>query len=176
MTDSPALRVADLPQTRPTPFALQPDAAALEALKTELDLLGLKKLRFTGEIQTVGKRDWKLTGLLGATVTQPCVVSLEPVTTRIDLPVERTYVAGLTYSEEEEAEMPEDDTQEPLGAFIDPQAVMIEALSLALPQYPRKDGAHLTDTTFAEPGVQPMQDEDTRPFAGLAALRDQLKK
>ena len=24
MTDSPALRVADLPQTRPTPFALQP--------------------------------------------------------------------------------------------------------------------------------------------------------
>ena len=36
-------------------------------------------------------------------------------------------------------------------------------------------GAELGEAVYAEDGVQPMRDEDTRPFAGLAALRGQLK-
>jgi hypothetical protein len=28
---------------------------------------------------------------------------------------------------------------------------------------------------FAEDGVTPLRDEDTKPFAGLAALRDRLE-
>ncbi len=38
---------------------------------------------------------------------------------------------------DDEAEMPEDDTAEPLPEVIDPGAVMFEALALALPDYPR---------------------------------------
>jgi uncharacterized metal-binding protein YceD (DUF177 family) len=70
--------------------------------------------------------------------------------------------------------MPEDDSSEPLGSHIDVQEIMEEALALFVPQYPRKDGAVLGESVHAEPGVAPMRDEDTRPFAGLAALRDQL--
>ncbi|HHI70111.1 MAG TPA: DUF177 domain-containing protein, partial [Rhodobacteraceae bacterium] len=32
------------------------------------------------------------------------------------------------------------------------------------------------ETTFSEPGTEPMKDEDLRPFAGLASLRDKLDK
>ncbi len=176
MSDTSALRVADLPQNAPTPFDLRPDAAIRAALAAELGLLGLRKLRFAGHISAQGRRDWELTGSLGATVVQSCVVTLEPVTSRIDTDVRRLYVADLPEIEDDEAEMPEDDSVEALGRVIDPGAVMAEALALALPQYPRKDGASLGRTVFAAPGIDPMTDEETRPFAGLAGLRDTLRK
>ena len=49
------------------------------------------------------------------------------------------------------------------------------ALVLALPEYPRSEGAELGEAIFTEAGLAPMKDEDARPFAGLAALKDQLK-
>jgi len=176
MSNVTSLRVADLPQNAPTAFNLRPDAEVLNDIKNELELLGLRKLSFTGELRSQGKRDWALTGKLGATVIQPCVVTLEPVTTRIDIPVSRVFVAEWTNPDEPEYEIPEDDETEPLGVEIDPHQVMIEALSLALPQYPRKDGAELGSTGYTEPGKQPMTDADVKPFAGLAGLRDTLKK
>lgn len=179
------LRVADLPTKKPSRFELVPDDATLRAIAEELGLQGLRKLRFKGEISADGKRDWRLTAQLGATVTQPCVVTLEPVTTRIEEPVERRFVAEIpefgpsakkSDEDEDGIEMPEDDTTELLGSHIDPAAVMLEALSLALPLYPRADDAALGETNFTEPGKDAMTDEDTKPFAGLAALRDQLGK
>lgn len=176
MTDTNALRVADLPQTAPTPFELVPGTEARAALAAELGLSALRKLRFSGRIRTSGKRDWLLEGHLGATVVQPCVVTLEPVTTRIETDVRRLFLARMPETEAPEVEMTEDDTTEPLGAWIDPAAVMAEALSLALPLYPRKDDAELGQAVYTEPGKAPMRDEDARPFAGLAGLRDALKK
>ncbi len=176
MTLSSAFRVADLPQNTPTTFDLRPNTDQLNTLRQELDLLGLRKVSFVGEVTGQGKQDWVLTGRLGATVIQPCVVTLEPVTTRIDTQVRRVYLAKWTEPDEAEVEMPEDEETEALGPEIDPGAVMAEALSLALPQYPRKDGADLGQAIYTEPGKQPMTDEETKPFAGLAGLRDTLKK
>ncbi|MBB97714.1 MAG: hypothetical protein CML68_24335 [Rhodobacteraceae bacterium] len=166
-----SLRVADLNQASATAFSLQPDAPALKAIATELGLDGLRKLRFTGQVAAEGKRDWLLTGHLGATVVQPCVVTLQPVTTRIETDVRRLFLARFDQPEGDEVEMPEDDDQEPLGREIDLGAVMIESLSLALPLYPRADTAELGDAVFTEPGKQAMTDDDTKPFAGLAALK-----
>ncbi|WP_171167759.1 DUF177 domain-containing protein [Ruegeria sp. HKCCA0370] len=171
-----SFRVADLPQNAPTPFELRPASAALDEIRQGLGLLGLRKLSFSGELRAQGKRDWVLNGKLGATVIQPCVVTLEPVTTRIDIPVHRTFLADWTDPDEPEFEIPQDDESEPLGPEIDPALVMIEALSLALPQYPRKEGAELGQADYTKPGKQAMTDEDAKPFAGLAGLRDTLKK
>ena len=176
MTDSPALRVADLPQNRPTPFDILPDTAMLTALAKELDLRGLRKVKFAGKIEAQGRHDWLLTAKLGATVLQNCVVSLEPVSTRIDIPVTRHFLARIEIPDEPEVEMPDDDNVEQLESHIDPQAIMIEALALALPQYPRKENAELGEAVYTEPGQEPMRDKDTRPFAGLAELQNQLKK
>jgi uncharacterized metal-binding protein YceD (DUF177 family) len=57
---------------------------------------------------------------------------------------------------------------------IDVSAVMAEALALHLPLYPRAGGADLGEAVFTEPGLAPMRDEDAKPFAGLAGLRDTL--
>ena len=167
--------IADLPQNSIKKFELRPEPAQNDAIAAELDLLGLRKLRFSGQIQASGKSDWRLTGTIGATVIQACTITLEPVTSRIDETVERLFVKDFGNLDEEEIEMPEDDTIEPLGAWIDPEAVMIEALCLSLPQYPRVEGATLGESVYTQPGESPMRDEDARPFAGLAALKDQLK-
>ncbi|OSQ49301.1 YceD family protein [Marivita geojedonensis] len=172
-------RVSDLSSRRPTPFDLRPDAPQRDAIAAQLGLSSLKKLRFAGEIAPAGARGWALTGTLGATVVQPCVVTLEPVTTRIDEPIERVFMPAEYFEDVEagsETEMPEDTSTEPLGSVISAHDTMIESLSLALPQYPRADAAELGEAVFAEDGVTPLRDEDTKPFAGLAALRDQLDK
>lgn len=178
MTNLPSnpLRVADLSTNKPTRFELIPAEAELRAIAAELGLDGLRKLRFKGEVGAKGKTDWALTAQLGATVTQPCGVTLAPVTTRIEEKVQRRFIADMPdYSSEEEAEMPDDDSLEQLGSHIDIAAVMIEALSLTLPLYPRAEGAEAGEQNFTEPGKTAMTDEDTKPFAGLAALRDKLK-
>jgi uncharacterized metal-binding protein YceD (DUF177 family) len=108
-------------------------------------------------------------------VVQPCVVTLAPVTTRIDIDITRRYSATHVEPEADEAEMPEDDTTEALPDRLDLTAVMLEALALALPDYPRAEGAELAERQFAAPGVAPMTDADAKPLAGLAALRDRLK-
>ena len=176
MTETHALRVAELPQNAATAFELTPDAEACAALAGTLGISALRKLRFAGQIRAHGKSDWLLEAHLGATVVQPCVVTLEPVTTRIDTQVRRLFLARMPEVETTEVEMTEDDNIEQLGTVIDPAAVMEEALALALPAYPRAKGADLGEAVFTEPGKAPLRDEDTRPFAGLAGLRDALKQ
>ncbi|WP_318327232.1 DUF177 domain-containing protein [Sulfitobacter sp. D35] len=169
------MRVADLSQNAQTAFEIQPDAARTQDIADELGLQGLRKLSFRGAIRGEGARDWRLEATLGATVVQPCGVTLEPVTTRIDQPVTRLFQHDYTEPDEIESEMPEDDSVEPLGRWIDPAEVMVEALVLALPLYPRAPGAELGEAVYAEDGVAPMRDEDAKPFAGLAGLRDRMK-
>ncbi|MDU8926805.1 DUF177 domain-containing protein [Alisedimentitalea sp. MJ-SS2] len=179
-TSPSRFRVSDLPQNRATRFCLTPDSDQMSAIADEMNLTGLRKMRFEGQITSEGKTDWRLEARLGATVVQPCVVTLDPVTTRIEDQVIRRFLANLpdeTSSDDDidgEIEMPEDETIDKLGSHIDLEAVMIEALALGLPQYPRLGGAHLEAAQFTEPGKAPMQDEDARPFAGLKALRDSL--
>lgn len=172
-----ALRVSDLAQNSGTAFEIVPDAAVMRAIADVLDVTSLRKLRFVGEVRAQGAADWVLHGTLGATVTQPCSVTLVPVTTRIDAPVRRVYLRDYVQDEDApEVEMPEDDEVEPLGAWIDPEAVMIEALSLATPDFPRAPGASLGETVLTEPGKAAMTDEAARPFAALSDLKAQLGK
>lgn len=166
--------LARLPRSAAFSFDLVPDAPARAALAAEFGLLALRKLRFAGSLVAEGKRDWALQATLGATVVQPCVVTAEPVTTRIDDPVTRRFLANMPQPEGDEAEIPDDDTLEPLPEILDLAMLMAEALALALPLYPRAPGAALAQARFAPPGVTPLDDEAAKPLAGLAALRDKL--
>ncbi len=170
MTDplpySHPFRVADLAARKPTAFDLVPTASELAAIAGAVGADQVRKLRFAGTLTPFGQFDWRLQGRLGATVVQPCVVTLAPVTTRIEEMVTRTYQRDLPEPQETEVEVPEDDTLERLGAVIDVGAVLIEALTLALPVYPRAPGAAYVEASFAEPGAEPVP-ETVRPFAGL---------
>ncbi|SFC34462.1 YceD family protein [Tropicimonas isoalkanivorans] len=175
-SDAPTiLRLGRLPTGHPTPFRLEPGEDARAKLMEELDLLDLRKVRFDGQMVPEGRRNWRLEGTLGATVVQPCSVTLVPVTTRIDVPVERRYLADYSAPAEVEAEMPEDDSIEPLPESIDLNAVLTESLALAIPDFPRAEGAELGEAVYAEPGVAPLRDQDVKPFAGLADLKRKLE-
>lgn len=178
MTSAPShiIDPAQLAQRKPTRFALEPDAAQLKAMTETLGIPALKRFRFTGELRPASKSDWQLTADLGATAVQDCVITLEPVTTRIDQPITRRFIADWHAPEGAEVEMPEDTDAEPLPPLIDLYEIALEALSLALPAWPRKDDAELGSAQFAESGVAPMTDADAKPFAALKGLRDDLAK
>ena len=175
-SSSAAFRVSDLPNNGVKTFDLHPTPEQNKAIAAELDLISLRKMRFQGRIKAVGKSDWQLSATFGATIIQPCAITLEPVTTRIDKKIERRFVKDtkLLEFEADEVEMPEDDTIEPLGEWIDLEAVMIETLSLLMPDYPRVSGATLGEAVFTQPSSTPMRDADARPFAALATLKAQL--
>lgn len=172
---SKTVRLADLPASGPYSFDLRPAPEATAALAAELGLIGLRKLRFAGRLSPLGNQDWQLNATLGATVVQPCVATMKPVTTRIDEPVERTFVAQMPEPPASaEVEMPVDDTIEQLTEKIDLGAIMAEALALALPPWPRAQDAPEVRAQATAPGAEPLADEDMRPFAALKALRDKL--
>jgi uncharacterized metal-binding protein YceD (DUF177 family) len=81
----------------------------------------------------------------------------------------------MTAPEAEEIEIPDAEI-DPLPEVIDVAEIAAEALALALPLYPRAPGAALGEAVFAPPGVTPLGDTDLKPFAGLSALADKLKK
>ena len=168
------LVLSRLPTTEPTAFRVEPDPESLNGLARDLDLLGLRKVRFEGQLIPEGRNDWRLEAILGATAVQPCSITLAPVTTRIDTPVARRYSAAYVAPSETETEMPEDDSLEPLPDSVDLMAVLSESLVLALPDFPRAEGAELGEAVFAEPGTEPLTDQAVKPFAGLADLKKSL--
>jgi uncharacterized metal-binding protein YceD (DUF177 family) len=162
-------RSQSLSPKKPTRFALTPDLAVRNAVARALGITAVHALTFTGEM-----RDVLLEGTLTARVEQPCGISLAPVVTDIKESVTRRYIADWQDPTGDEVEMPDDDTTDPLPEVIDVGLVAVEALSLALPLYPRAPGVALGEAVFAAPDAVPLRDADVRPFAGLAALKAKL--
>jgi len=167
-------RVIELRQLRDLEafaFDISPDPEEAPALARLLGARSVRKLRLAGELVRLAGGGWQLDATLGATVVQSCVVTLDPVTTRIDQPVRRLWLpetAGLPAELVVDPE--EDDEIEPLGDRIDLGRVAVEALALALPAYPRKPGAAL-----AAAADDPAEAEDApKPFAALEALRGKV--
>ena len=161
------LRVSQLNPRQPNRIDLSPDDAARARIAAELDLTAPPRARLTGTITAAPNDAWLLEGRLTARVQQACVVTLGPVQTDIDEPVRRLYSPHASTPEGDEVEMPDDET-EPLGPVIDTGAVLVEALALALPPYPRCKGAELPDAALDpdDEGGEGLR----RPFQGLADL------
>ena len=156
-------------------FRISPTPAEAEALARLLDAQAVRKLAFAGRLTPVEQGGWQLDATLGATVVQTCVVTLDPVTTRIDQPVRRTWLPeSAPRAAEIVVDPDEEDEIEPLGDRIDLGLVAIEALALALPAYPRKPGASFGPAALADAGITPVDESELKPFAALAALRGKM--
>jgi uncharacterized metal-binding protein YceD (DUF177 family) len=152
------------------PFDIAPTPSEAAAVARLLGAREVRKLRLHGALNRLPKGGWRLDARLGATAVQTCVVTLDPVTTRVDQPVARIFLpAAATASAEVVVDL--DDEVEPLGDRIDLGLVAIEALALALPTYPRRPGATLGLASAAGQGVAPLDEAESKPFAALAALR-----
>ncbi len=158
---------------QPIKFEIRPEAQTRDLLAKEVEATAIGKLSFSGTLTPMDQGGWQLSAQLGATVTQECVVTLQPVKTRIDLKITRRIVTMSPEKAEVIDLDPEaDDDLEPLKDEIDLGAIASEELALATPQYPRLKEADLKAFAEAE-GVQ-LDDERENPFAALAELRDKL--
>jgi uncharacterized metal-binding protein YceD (DUF177 family) len=150
----------------PFEFDLVPTEKETAALARLVGATSLRRMRFRGRLSPEGG-GWALDATLGATVVQPCVVTLEPVTTRIDQPVRRRWLPDAEAPKAEVVLGPDDEEEpEPLGDRIDLGRVAAEALSLAVPDYPRRPGAALQAMPEEADAA-----ERPRPFSALAVLR-----
>lgn len=161
------LRVAHLAPGRDNDFVLTTDAATRARIAGYLGIPGVDNLEFKGALRATGRQDWALNGRLRARVVQECVITLDPVVTRIDEEVSLLFSPDIATPDADEVEMGDENT-EPLGQFIDIGAVALEALALALPPYPRREDAELPEAVEDETPT-----ETRKPFAGLGDL---LKK
>ena len=164
------IKVSKLVGTGVHPFSEQPNQEEVAALAQLFDVISVRKMRFEGEISPFGADGWLLEGKLGATVTQNCVITLAPVRTRIDLDVRRVFVPMAEYDGSEIfLDASDDDETEALGKEIDLGLIAMEALALAIPEYPRAEGAELNEVDYAAPGIEPLTEEKAKPFADLAS-------
>ncbi|MEO0485050.1 MAG: DUF177 domain-containing protein [Pseudomonadota bacterium] len=154
----------------------RPGDETLAAMAEDLGLLALKKLAADLTLTPLARGAWRLTADWGASVVQPCVVTLAPVKTRLTSKDELTFTKELPDATGSESEMPEDETLEPLVPVIDLPRIVGEMVTLSLPLYPRAAEADFESAQFAGPGIAPMTDDDAKPLAGLAALRDAMAK
>lgn len=159
---------------QPNPFLFVPRRRAAAAMAADIGAIEIKKLRFEGVVVSTGTSSWQLTGQLGATVIQECVVSLAPVKTRLDAKVVRNFTteaaAGTTRSY---APVPELDI-EVVARLIDLAAVAREALLLELPTYPKIEGAEAKMSKFPGGTGPEFHEDGRRPFASLSELRNRL--
>jgi len=142
---------------------IEASAAERDALARRFGLLGIDRLAAEARLTPLA-RGFRLDAELVAEVTLECVVTLDPVKSRIEEPF------SLVYGEVDEEEPPEpagaeDDVVEPWpGEELDIGEAVAQQLSLALDPYPRAPGAALP----AEGGPPA---EPDHPFAALAKLK-----
>ena len=159
-----------------TPFELTATPHEAGEMAAFLNAQKISKFSFRGAAGFDEAGALHVTGRLGVTVTQSCVVTLGPVRTRIDVDVDRIFAPDLPEPDEDHQLQADEDKIEPLVDPIDLGLIALEDIALAMPAYPRAEDAGLAETVFAAPGVMPLRDEDIKPFASLAALRDKMAR
>jgi uncharacterized metal-binding protein YceD (DUF177 family) len=146
----------------------------LAAIARLLDLVALKRFVLSYRLDRAGTGRLRLTGRLHADVTQTCVVSLEPVEAKLELPVEvEFWPAALVEELEQNAEEGGsqgllDWPEAVVDGRIDLGPVMYETLATALDPYPKRKGASFDWSQARPPGAG---EGRSGPFAALAALK-----
>jgi len=170
------IAVAQIPDT-----GLHRDIEADQAVCAAVaDVGGLREVlavKASLDVTPVSRGRYRVAGRVWGRIGQTCVVTLDPMETDIDEPIDLIFappdqipqMADLVdEAEESDAEIP--DPPEPIeNGIIDLGRLATDALYLAVDPYPRKP-----DAVF-EPLVE-APDPDDHPFAALKALKVAPKK
>lgn len=168
--------VRSVSRKRPLPFDVAPEPDEKPAIAQFLGVEALRDLRFRGELGPTDDDGWRLEGRLQAEIVQSCVVTLAPVTQKIDQPVVRDYVPEESFALPAEMDLDGEDDPDPYGAVIDPGLLALESLALTIDPYPRAPGVPPAEFHAAPPGAQPLAEGDVKPFAKLAVLKDKFRE
>ncbi len=150
---------------------VEASAAEREAIRALLGLVGLDRLHFEGTFNAEGQGGFLLTGTLAAKLTQTCVVSLEPIETELETPVEIEFwpeaqVERFAITADEAPSQESLDWPEPIvDGKIDLGRAVYETFATSIDPYPRRESA-----SFAWSEGEGESEAETRPDSPFAAL------
>lgn len=176
MADNGFHRLVTLAEVRRQTAAMPiiADADERAAIAARFDLIALDRLEATLDCVVTGDV-LRVSGVLHGDVVQRCVATGEPLSARVETPVDVSYVPlGKLEAAENEAEIElgENDLDiigYPVGGRIDLGEMVADSLYLALQPFPRHPDA---DAFLKARGVQ--SEAEAGAFGALAALRDKL--
>lgn len=152
---------------------VEADARELEGLAELWDVLTVKSLKADLQIARWKKDGIRLKGRVEAEIVQECVVTLEPVESKIDETFEQIFVpegsklARIVTSETAEMVLDPDGPDLPeafTGDTIDAGVVVAEFAALAIDPYPRKADINFKDHIESDPTDK---SQKPNPFAAL---------
>ncbi len=153
--------------------AITTDEAERKALAVWLDVPSIPRLSAALTIRRTGASEAHVTGKIDADVELVCGVSLDNFVQHFEIPVEAVFrrPVGQTANPAESApsdldfDLDADEPRDWTQHGIDLGSLMVEELSLALPDFPKKPGAEL-------PEDAPLEADAPRPnpFAVLKGL------
>jgi hypothetical protein len=166
---SAPLAVGDVPEAG-RHVVLTPDASVRAAIAQVAGVTAVPELSASFDVTLRGRDGLHVVGRVAARVEQLCVVTLEPIESRVEEPIDLVFLpaqaaAQVELRDVEEIELAVEDPPEVLeGGIVDLGAIATEFLLLGIDPYPRKPGA-----VFEAPHTGP--DDEESPFAALAALK-----
>jgi len=164
-TVGPLTRLVDVGRVPPRGQEVQIVATSEEcaALAKDFGLPAIQSLSGDYRLKTSAK-GINVTGLVKASITQICVMTLEPFDSMIEEEVEVDFAEPSGMPAEPPTDINEyDPPDEIVNGQIDLGALTAEFLALGLDPYPRKPGI---DFSYQEPA-----DEKDSPFAALGKLK-----
>jgi uncharacterized metal-binding protein YceD (DUF177 family) len=159
------------------------DEASRQAVAQRFDIPGVESLSVSARLQKISKgRYIRVKGQVRADVILRCVVTLEEFPFAVDEELDLRFatspdvVKGREVLPHEELELAE--AEELLPDLVEDGEInvgelAVEAVSIALPDFPRLPDAALPEGAVTEEDGAVIENLDSyRPFAKLAALKD----
>jgi hypothetical protein len=143
------------------------DAPVRDAIAALAGVVALPRLKASFELMRQGADGLHVVGRVTARVVQTCVVTLEPVVSDIDEPIDLLFTPQAfdgAPTAKAATSLDADDSPEALrDGVVDLGMLATEFLLLGVDPYPRKPGAVFAAPSAGDPG--------NHPFAALAALK-----
>jgi uncharacterized metal-binding protein YceD (DUF177 family) len=152
--------VEDIPETG-LHMEIEAPVAVREAVAKLASVRELPRLSAIFDVTRKGAGA-HVAGQIEALVGQTCVVSLEPIESKVEELIDVTFSPSADAATSDDDEPPEP----LLGGTVDLGALATEFLLLAIDPYPRKEGVR-----FAAPKAD---EGGERPFAALETLKKRL--
>jgi uncharacterized metal-binding protein YceD (DUF177 family) len=161
------IQVTDIPDGGRR-FEIAADVQTRDAVAKVAGVLALPRLEAVLDLAPLDNGGVRVTGMVSASAEQICVVTLDPMTSRIEERIDLVFVPpGATVTERDIAMLGADNEGDPPETLedgvIDLGAVATEFLVLGINPYPRKPGV-----SFEGSGADHVR---ASPFAALAALK-----
>lgn len=161
-----------------------PDEDIREKLAAQCNILSISEFAAQLTIKSWHKDGVRVSGSLKASLTQSCIITLEPVPEQIEAQIDAVFVpinsklAKPNINAETRELIVEAEGEDVPELFelpnLDVGAVAAEFFALELNPYPKSPNADETADTPAQQEEKNENDVRENPFAALAKIRDKL--